>query len=63
LENLARGELSMEQAISLLVDIAQISNLVGLGMAEHLPWDAINLKDMLARLPFICAQASSHDVL
>ena len=60
LEDVARGELSMEQVVTLLVDLAQIGDIVGLGIAEHLPWDAINLKDMLARLPLIGAQSSCH---
>lgn len=63
LEGVARGELSMEQVVSLLVDIAQVSDLVGLGIAEHLPWDAINLKEMLARLPLIGVPPSSHEAL
>lgn len=49
----AQGELSMEQVIDVLGEVAAVSDVVGLGIAEHLPWDALALKNMLARLPLI----------
>lgn len=36
-----------------LAPFAAIADVVGLGIAEHLPWDALALKNMLARLPLI----------
>lgn len=53
LEGVSVGELSMEQVTTLLEDIAKVADVVGLGVAEHLPWDAINLKKMLSRLPIL----------
>ncbi len=53
LEEVARGRLSLQQVITLLNDIAEVANVVGLGIAEHLPWDAINLQQMLAQLPLM----------
>lgn len=43
----------MAQVIQLLDDISEIADVVGLGIAEHMPWDALALKNMLARLPLI----------
>jgi arginase len=45
----------MEQVVQLLGDVATVADVVGLGIAEHLPWDALALKNMLARLPLIGA--------
>ena len=53
LESVARGKLSMQQIVTLLHDVGQIADIVGLGIAEHLPWDAINLQQMLGQLPLI----------
>ncbi len=52
-DGVAQGELSMEQVIQSLADVAQVADVVGLGIAEHLPWEALALRDMLARLPLI----------
>ncbi|CAD6560168.1 arginase family protein [Paraburkholderia sabiae] len=49
----ARGELTIEQTVKLLGDVASVADVVGLGIAEHLPWDALALKEMLERLPLI----------
>lgn len=51
----AQGRLTMEQVVQLLGDVATVADVVGLGIAEHLPWDALALKNMLARLPLIGA--------
>lgn len=58
LEEVARGKLSMSQIVSLLNDVARVADVVGLGIAEHLPWDAINLQQMLAQLPLMCTSTS-----
>ena len=52
-DGVAQGQLTMAQVINLLGDMASVSDVVGLGIAEHLPWDALALKNMLARLPLI----------
>ncbi len=54
-DGIAQGRLSMEQVVRLLGDVAGVADVVGLGIAEHLPWDALALKNMLARLPLIGA--------
>lgn len=49
----AQGELTIEQVVQVLSDIAGIADIVGLGITEHLPWDALALQKMLTRLPLI----------
>lgn len=52
-DGVAQGELDMRQVIELLGEAAAITNVVGLGITEHLPWDALALQNMLAKLPLI----------
>jgi arginase len=50
---IAQGELTMAQVVQILENVSHIANIIGLGITEHLPWDALALKKMLARLPLI----------
>ncbi|MFJ7649168.1 arginase family protein [Lysinibacillus sp. NPDC097279] len=45
--------LSMETIIEVLQDVGMKYNVVGLGITEHFPWDALYLNNMLNRLPLI----------
>ncbi|WP_412989860.1 arginase family protein [Pediococcus siamensis] len=47
----AIGDLKLKEVIQLLLDLGQITDIVGLSIAEHMPWDAINLRSGLAKLP------------
>ena len=53
--SIPQGRMTMDQVVRLLQEVAAVSDIVGLGITEHLPWDAIALKDMLGRLPLIGA--------
>ncbi|MBK5073006.1 arginase family protein [Budviciaceae bacterium CWB-B4] len=53
LPGIPHGKLRIETLVSMLEDIANISDVVGITIAEHTPWDAIALKQMLARLPLM----------
>lgn len=48
-----KGKMSIEQVVRVQNDVARVIDVVGLGITEHLPWDAIALKAMLERLPLI----------
>jgi arginase len=48
-----QGRMSIEQVVRLLRDVANVVDVVGIGIAEHLPWDALALRDMLRALPLI----------
>jgi arginase len=52
-DGVAQGKMSIAHVVRLLADIASIADVVGIGIAEHLPWDALALKNMLARLPLL----------
>lgn len=52
-DGIAQGKLTMDEIVQLLGDVAAVADVVGLGIAEHLPWDALALKNMLAKLPLI----------
>ncbi len=52
-DGITQGDLSLAAVQRLLTDVGQHTDVVGLGIAEHLPWDAINLRALLAKLPLI----------
>lgn len=46
----AVGELHLHQIVRILSDVEVVTDLVGLTIAEHLPWDAINLRKALSEI-------------
>ncbi|WP_231410130.1 arginase family protein [Ralstonia solanacearum] len=52
-DGVAQGSMSIDQIVRLIQDVARVADVVGLGIAEHLPWDALAMKHMLERLPLI----------
>nr|WP_321465486.1 hypothetical protein [uncultured Desulfobulbus sp.] len=58
-DGIAQGRLTMEQIVRLLKEVSAVIDVVGLGIAEHLPWDALALKNMLANLPLLASPARS----
>lgn len=46
----AVGQLSLDQVVRILSDLEDVTDLVGLTIAEHLPWDAIQLRNSLSQL-------------
>lgn len=49
----AEGEMTFSQVARLIQDVSNKTNVVGLGITEHMPWDAINVKNFLAQLPIL----------
>jgi len=47
------GKLALRDISNLLRDISSQANLAGISFAEHMPWDALNLRNMLAGLSFM----------
>ncbi|WP_416409337.1 arginase family protein [Agrobacterium rosae] len=47
------GRMTLPQVVRLLTDVANEVNVVGLGITEFVPWDAIALRDALAQLPLL----------
>ncbi|SEB06616.1 arginase family protein [Rubrimonas cliftonensis] len=47
------GRMRIDQVTRVLNDVADEADIVGLTIAEHMPWDSLNLKNMLQDLPLI----------
>lgn len=50
-DGVAKGKLSIDEALAVIQEASLAAEVVGLGIAEHLPWDTLNLKNTLAALP------------
>lgn len=46
----AIGTLTLEQVVRLINDVEECADLVGLTIAEHMPWDALNLRKALGQI-------------
>lgn len=44
------GRLNFDQVIRFFKDVEEAADIVGLGVAEHMPWDAINLRNALNQI-------------
>lgn len=51
--DVAEGKLTIENVLHLIAQATSKAQPVGLTIAEHLPWDMLNLKNMLSALPLI----------
>jgi len=47
----AVGRLTLAQIVRLLNDLNKQAEIVGLCIAEHMPWDAMNLRNALRQMP------------
>ncbi|PTM56941.1 arginase family protein [Desmospora activa] len=47
------GTMQMPQLLNLIKELSEETDIVGLGITEHLPWDSINLKNLLAEIPIL----------
>ncbi|MDC0610694.1 arginase family protein [Vibrio sp.] len=52
-EGIAQGKLTMSEVLKVIKVASENTKVVGIGVAEHLPWDSLNLKQMLEELPLI----------
>ncbi|WP_323877440.1 arginase family protein [Aeromonas caviae] len=52
-DGVAKGKLSMSDIVEAISEVNKVSDIVGIGIAEHLPWDALALKKMLEKLPLL----------
>lgn len=48
-----QGKLRLHDIAGLLRDIAAHADVVGMSFAEYMPWDALNVRNMLSGLPFM----------
>ncbi|OBA02910.1 arginase [Paenibacillus polymyxa] len=47
------GTMQMYQLLHLIKELSEETDVVGLGITEHMPWDAINLKNLLGEIPIL----------
>jgi arginase len=52
-DGIAQGSMTIPQVVRLINDVSNVVDIVGLGITEHLPWDALVMRDMLYRLPLL----------
>jgi arginase len=48
-----RGRMAPDQAVRLLQDVAAACDVVGLAIAEYVPWEAIATRSLLRKLPLL----------
>lgn len=49
----AAGTMQIPQLLHLIKELSEETDVVGLGITEHMPWDAINLKKLLGEIPIL----------
>lgn len=51
--DVAEGKLTINDVLNLINQTTTKTEVVGLTIAEHMPWDMLNLKNMLSQLPLM----------
>jgi arginase len=51
--NVPRGQLTPDHVVRLLHDVAAACDIVGLAIAEYIPWEVIATRNLLRRLPLL----------
>jgi len=52
-DGIAQGQLTIEEVLEVIGQATAHSRTVGMGIAEHLPWDALRLRNMMRKLPLL----------
>ncbi|KEA53849.1 arginase [Mangrovibacter sp. MFB070] len=55
-DGVGKGKLTLTDVENLIQEVNKLTEIVGIGIAEHTPWDAINLKNTLSKLPLFSAK-------
>jgi arginase len=53
LADVPRGRMAPDQVVRLLQDVAAACDIVGLAIAEYMPWEAIATRNLLRKLPLL----------
>lgn len=51
--NNVKGEMTIPQLSKIIQDVSLVTNIAGITFAEHMPWDALNLKKMMEQFSFM----------
>ncbi|BBI34030.1 hypothetical protein KCTCHS21_34290 [Cohnella abietis] len=49
----AAGTMQIPQLLNLIKELSEETDVVGLGITEHMPWDSINLKNLLGEITIL----------
>src|SRR3546814_13550341 len=52
-DGIEQGRMQLDQVVRLLKEIGAAVDMVGLAIAEHLPWDMLRLRHSLSELPIM----------
>lgn len=52
-DGVAQGAMTIPDLTRVIQDILPLTEIVGLGITEHMPWDAIHLQEMLGQFPIL----------
>jgi len=52
-DGIPQGKLDLAEVLNIINTASEHAEVVGLGIAEHLPWDSLNLKKFLTKLPLL----------
>lgn len=52
-DGIAQGAMTIPELTKVIQDILPLTEIVGLGITEHMPWDAIHLQEMLEQIPIL----------
>lgn len=52
-DGIPRGKMRLDQVVRLLTDVGAQTDIVGLAITEHLPWDMLRLSEALGELPIL----------
>lgn len=55
LAGVPRGRMAPDQVVRLLQDVAAACDVVGLAIAEYMPWETIATRNMLRKLPLLAS--------
>lgn len=59
----AAGTMQMNHLLQLMKELSEQTDVVGLGITEHMPWDAINLKKLLGEIPILNKQSHNEMIV
>ena len=55
------GSLTFEQVVRIIRDVSAACDVVALGITEHMPWDAMKLRNALAGLPILAGSTANSE--
>jgi arginase len=61
LAGLRTGKMNFAEVAALIAGASAHVSVVGLGITEHLPWDALNLRNLLGQFPILTGGSAASD--